>query len=142
MSHDQNIDRSILVFSIWGVFGFLGLGFLLEGFSRGAYLVSLIGTILILATFVGHVVVNVVFEEGFSSGETALGIGASGLLSLVFVIGWAEGGMLPANFYAGLTFFGALTVALITYLVTRYGLRGAFSHFHLRQPASITESER
>ena len=133
MSPTQNIDRGILVFSIWGAFGFLGLCFLLEGFSEVSYLVSLAGITLMVASFVAHIVVNAVFNQGFTSGETALGIGSFGILALVFVIGWAEGGMPMANFFAGLTLFGVLAAGLLVYLSTRYGLRGAFSRFHVKQ---------
>lgn len=139
MSTSPNVDRGILVFSIWGVFGPLGLGFLLQGFSLGAYLVSLVGIGLIALSFVAHIIVNAVFDQGFTSGETTLGIGSFGILAFVFVVAWAEGGMPMANFYAGLTFFGVLAAGLIVYLSTRYGLRGAFSHFHVK-PASTPEA--
>lgn len=140
MLSDPNIDRGILVFSIWGVFGALGLGFVLEGFARAAYPVSLAGIGLVVVSFVAHIVVNAVFGQGFTSGETALGIGTLGVLALVFVVAWAEGGMPEENFYAGLTFFGVLVAGFIAYLVTRYGLRGAFSRFHVKT-LSVGESE-
>ena len=137
----RHVDRGVLVFSIWAVLGFLGLGFVLEGFSRGAYGVSLLGTGLIVAGFVAHIIVNYVCGGGFTSGEAALGVGSFGILAFVFIIGWAGGDMPAANFYAGLTLFGVIIAGFITYLTLRYGLRGAFSRFHVKT-ASVSEVRR
>lgn len=130
MPTSSRIERELLVFSIWAVLGLAGLGFVLEGFARDAYLMALLGIALLVAAFVAHIVVNALFGQGFTSGETALGIGAFGLLALVFLLGWLEGGLSGSDFYAGLTLFGTLVAGFLTYLSARYGLRGAFSHFH------------
>lgn len=125
-----DVDRGILVFAIWAVFGFLGLGLFLEGMSRDVWGLSVVGVGVVVLAFVGHIIVNGVFDTGFTKGETALGIGAYGLLGLLFVVGALQGGMTMADFYAGLTFFGALSAGFLAYLFTRHGLRGAFSRFH------------
>ncbi len=78
---------------------------------------------------------NGIFETGFTPGETALGIGAYGLFGLLFVLGALQEGMTMADFYGGLTFFGALATGFLAYLFTRHGLRGAFSRFHVRSNA-------
>jgi hypothetical protein len=133
MSDQQNapnLDRGILIFSIWAVFGFLGLGVVLEGFKRDLWAVSAIGIGGIVLAFVAHIIVNGIFDTGFTRGETALGIGAYGLLGLVFIVAAADGGMSKADYYSGLTFFGTLAVGFLAYLSTRHGLRGAFSRFH------------
>lgn len=136
-----NVDRGILVFCIWSVFGFLGLGVLLEGFKLDAWGVSAGGVATILLAFCAHMVVNAVFATGFSRGETALGIGAYGLLGLVFVSGTASGTMSKADYYSGLTFFGCLAAGFIVYLATRHGLRGAFSRFHVKTVAQHGAAE-
>jgi len=141
MSTPPKVERGILVCSIWVILGFLGLGFLLEGFARNAYLMSLLGIALIMASFVAHIIVNAVFGQGFTSGETVLGISAFGVFAVVFIAGWLEGSMSMADFYAGLTLFGVLVVGFMTYLATRYGLRGAFSRFHIKL-ASMPEVRR
>ncbi|MDE3238051.1 MAG: hypothetical protein KGN33_03755 [Paracoccaceae bacterium] len=138
MNAPPKTDRGILVFAIWAVLGFLGLGFMLEGMALNSYLVALVGVALILASFVAHIIVNAVFDQGFTPGETALGIGAFGVLAIVFISGWLVGGLSMPDFYAGLTLFGALSVGFLAYLMTRYGLRGAFSHFH-RKSASLED---
>jgi hypothetical protein len=129
-------ERSILIFAIWAVLGFLGLGFVLEGMVRESVVACGIGLVLILAAFAAHIVVNFVFGQGFSRGEAALGIGVYGLLALVFVLAWASGGMAPVAYGSGLAMFGIVGVGFIVYLATRHGLRGAFSQFHIQAPSA------
>ena len=131
-------DRGILVFSIWLSAGVLGLSVVLEGFARDDWAVSLLGVGTIVASFVAHMVVNAVSRTGFTRGETALGIGAYGLLGLIFILGALGGQLSLADYHSGLILFGVLAAGFLTYLVTRHGLRGAFSRFHTR-PAQDTE---
>jgi hypothetical protein len=129
-------DRSILVFTIWASLGFLGLGIFVEGLSRDDWALSAVGVGVIVLAFAAHIVVNFVFGTGFTSGEAALGIGLYGVMGAVFIAGTLTGGMTMADYYAGLTLFGVLAAGLPLYLITRYGLRGAFSHFHVRRIAT------
>ena len=132
MSKPAMVERDLLVFSIWAVLGLGGLALLLEGFSRDSYFVSLAGTAALVAAFVAHMVVNAVFDCGFRPGEAALGISAFGALALAFIGGWAVGALSPADYFSGLTLLATLAFGLPAYLATRYGLRGAFSRFHVR----------
>ncbi len=127
-----NVDRSVLVFSIWAMVGFLGLGLFLEGMSRDSWAISAAGIAVVILALVAHVIVNAAFETGFTTGESALGIGLYGLLGFVFVAGTASGEMSMSDIYACLTFFGVLAVGFLAYLFTRHGLRGAFSRFHIK----------
>ncbi len=136
-----NVDRGILVFCIWSVLGFLGLAIVLEGFRLDSWGLSATGVGTVLLAFGAHMVVNAVFATGFSRGETALGIGAYGLLGLIFVLGAASGVMSQSDYYAGLTFFGSLAAGFIAYLATRHGLRGAFSRFHVKTGAQHGAAE-
>jgi len=130
MTTRTSIERGILVFSIWATLGFLGLGFWLEAMARDALLLALLGIGLTVAAFVAHIVVNTVFRQGFTRGETALGIGLYGLMALLYVGARLQGGMSAEGALSGLALFGALAVGFIVYLATRYGVRGAFSRFH------------
>ncbi|MAS05132.1 MAG: hypothetical protein CL534_10660 [Ahrensia sp.] len=141
MSKPAAVERDLLVFSIWAVFGFGGLAFVLEGFSRDAYLVSLAGIGAIVAGFISHIIVNAVFDASFKAGESALGIGVFGVLALVFIIGWASGDLSQDDYWSGLTLFAVLGFGLPLYLSTRYGLRGAFSRFHLKPADSGNADE-
>lgn len=137
---DPAIDRSILVFCIWASLGVLGLGVFLEGLARDLWSVSAAGVAVIVGAFAAHVVVNAVFRTGFTRGEASLGIGAYGLLGLVFIAGALSGGMTPADYRSGLTLFGVLGAGFVAYLTTRHGLRGAFSQFHVRADADTRKA--
>jgi len=129
------IGRSILIFAAWAVLGFLGLCIFLEGLDRDSWAVSAAGVAVVVLAFVAHIVVNGIFDTGFTTGETVLGIGAYGLLGLVFLAGALGGGMTMADYYSGLTLFGVLAAGFLAYLFTRHGLRGAFSRFHVKPAA-------
>jgi len=131
---DTRTERSVVVFSNWAVFGLIGLGFITEGFARDDFLVGLVGIASIVLGFVGHIVVNRVFGCGFTQGETALGLALFGAIVLVFVLGWLFRGYSTQDFYLGLSLFALLVIGFVAYLATRFGLRGAFSHFHVRTP--------
>ena len=94
------------------------------------------GVAVIVLAFAAHIVVNGVFDTGFTHGETVLGIGSYGLLGLVFIAGTLFGDLSMADLYSGLTLFGVLAAGFLTYLATRHGLRGAFSRFHIK-PAGM-----
>ncbi len=141
MGTPARIQRGILVFSIWAALGFLGLGFVLEGFTRNGVGLSLLGTAIIVAALCAHIVVNAIFRQGFTTGETTLGIAAYGAMVLVFIVGWLDGGLSPANYLSGVALFGILAAGFIAYLTTRYGLRDAFSQFHPHE-ASNKEKAR
>lgn len=130
MSKPAMIERDLLVFSIWAVLGFGGLAFLLEGFTRDSYLVSLAGTVAIVCGFVAHIIVNAIFRCTFRPGEAALGIAMFGVLAVMFIAGWLTGGLSQIDYLSGLTLFAVLAFGFLAYLSTRYGLKGAFSRFH------------
>lgn len=135
----SGIERSILIFSIWGVLGFFGLGLFLEGMKDDAWPLATTGVGVITLAFIAHIIVNGVFDTGFSQGEAVLGIGAYGVLGLVFVVSAATGAMTMADYYSCLTLFGVLAFGFLAYLSTRHGLRGAFSRFHIRSMDSQGE---
>jgi hypothetical protein len=132
MATPAHVERGILVFSIWAALGVLALGFVLEGFSRNSVPLSAVGITMIATAFVAHIIVNAVYQQGFTSGEAALGTGAYGLLALVFIFAWLRGSLSSANFVSGIALFGLLAGGFIAYLATRHGLRGTFSKFHVR----------
>lgn len=126
------VERSILIFADWAVLGFFGLGVFLEGMARDLWSVSAAGVAVIVLAFAVHIVVNAIFDTGFTPGETALGIGSYGLLGLVFISAALAGDMTTADYLSGLTLFGVLSAGFLAYLLTRHGLRGAFSRFHIK----------
>jgi hypothetical protein len=139
MATPISIERNLLVFIIWACLGFLGLGIILEGFSRDTWVISAMGVTLIVLAFSAHIVVNGVFDTGFTRGETALGMGCYGLLGLTFIFGAFTGKLSMSDLYSGLILFGVLALGLIVYLATRHGLRGAFSQFHIKSINTETD---
>ncbi|CAN7286246.1 hypothetical protein LJR030_002566 [Rhizobium sp. LjRoot30] len=127
-----NVERNILVFSVWAVLGFFGLGCFLEGLARDLFALSALGVGVIVTAFVAHIVINGIFATGFTPGEAALGIGAYGLLGLVFIVGAVGGEMTMTDYYSGLLLFGVLAAGFLSYLLTRHGMRTAFSQFHIK----------
>lgn len=132
MSSPLHIERGIMVFAIWACLGFLGLGIVLEGFALDSWPMSASGVAVVMLAFVAHIIVNGVWDTGFTQGESVLGIGAYGLLGLVFIAAALFGGLSMADLYSGLTLFGMLAAGFLAYLATRHGLRGAFSRFHIK----------
>ncbi len=134
-------DRKLLVFCIWSVLGFLGMGFILEGLSRDSYLAGLLGVCTIVAAFIGHIIVNYLNKQGFEPGETALGLGLFGLICLLFVVGWIVSETSQTDYYIAITLFAVLSIGMIAYLSSRYGMRQAFSRFHIK-PTSYEDNEK
>ena len=64
---DPLVDRSILIFAIWAVLGFLGLGVFLEGLRVDHWALSAAGIGLLVLAFAAHIVVNGIFNTGFGN---------------------------------------------------------------------------
>ena len=126
------VERNLIVYANWAIFGIGGLCFVMEGLSRDVYLVSLIGVAAILAGIIGHLVINTVFRTAFTSGEAALGVGVFAIAALSFIGAWAVGDLSEQDYWSGLTLFGVLAAGLPVYLSTRYGFRGAFAQLGIK----------
>lgn len=130
---DRHMERSLLVFAVWSVLGLLALVLHLEGLSRASYGIALAGTGVLMLALAAHVIINAIFGTGFTPGETALGLGAFGVITLLFIGGALSGALSRAYFLSGLTLLAAVVLGFVGYLITRHGLRGAFSQFHRRR---------
>jgi len=126
---DKKTDRAVFVFCNWLVFGLIGLGFTLEGGTRGDFIIGLIGIAGVIAGFVGHMVINHVYSTSFTLGEVALGLVLFALGSVVFILLWMIGGLSMAAFQIGLLLLAVLIVGFFAYVATRYGVSGAFKKF-------------
>ncbi len=132
MDPDQYVERGIAVFSNWGVFGAVAVSFLIEGISREAYPLGLIGVAATIAGFIGHLLVNRYFGRSFSRGEAGLGLATFVAVVLIFTLSWLDGGLPETTVWIGLTLIVALVATGAIYLATRFGVKGAFSQFHGR----------
>lgn len=129
----HRLERSLLVFAVWAAIGSIGLLLITEGFHRDSYVTALAGIGCIIASFVAHIIVNAVAGTGFTTGETILGLTSYGFLVLLFVFSVLLGQVSTVGFHIGLTLFISLICGFVIYLVTRHGMRGAFSKFHMGQ---------
>lgn len=130
---EEDAEHRLAVLANWGLFSPFALATGTSGFSADSYLLCLSAYALVALAFVAHIVINWVWKTGFRPGETAAAIGLYGVAVLVFMASW----LLDATFsdtdvYAGLTGLVLAIVGFLAYLITRYGLRGSFSMFHIR----------
>jgi len=129
---DRYVEHGIAVFANWGVFGAIAIGFLMEGVTREAYPLSLVGVAAAVAGFVGHLIVNARFGRTFSRAEAGLGLAAVALVVLVFTVSWLASSLRDTTVWTGLTLIVALIASGFVYLATRFGVRSAFSQIRGR----------
>lgn len=124
------LDRHALVTALWLSFGIISIALFDYGFGAGGAWATAAGFAVIVAGFAVHIIVNVVYDTGFSPRELALGLVAfaAGLVAFVLAIlvvpGFAE-----RNFAVLSIGFVAIFVAGIFYMVTHYGVRRVFDAF-------------
>lgn len=133
MSYNIKIDHEILIQCNWIALGSIGLGFMLEGSVRSNYFIGLIGVAIIIVGFVGHLIINHIFNRNFTIGEIALGLGLFAIGALIFIWFSLTDGLNDSGFFIWLTLFALLALGSLTYLVTRYGVGGAFRKFDVVQ---------
>lgn len=125
------VEKRLAVVSNWSLFASFGMCFVLSGFSGPSWGLGLLGYGLLVMGFVGHLIINHVFETGFSPGEVALGLVLFGLSALSFIASALFSAHFgPENLGLGLAGFGALAACLVFYLVVRYGMRGTWVLVH------------
>ena len=129
MGPTANIEREVVVITNWTVFGFLGLAFFLEGTARDSLLIGLCGTAAIASGFICHLIANYAFEQTFKKGEVALGLGVFAIVTSGFIVSWLIGGLSNTAFYIGLVTLPIVAIGFLSFLVTRYGVGGAFREF-------------
>lgn len=136
MAGEANVESRIAVLTNWGFLGAFGVGFVLSGFRSNSYLLGLLGFALLAAAFVAHLIINRIYTIEFAEGEIAAAFAIFGLALLGFVASW----LFTPNFdrtqvELGLTGSALAVVGCFAYLVTRHGLKGSFSMFHIKRPA-------
>ncbi len=131
-------EKRLAVATNWALFAPFGLCFILSGFGTEQWLVSLGGFALIVAGFIAHVIVNAVFKTGFSAGEVATGFVAFGVALTGFILACLLDHDLGAiDIASGIAGFAAIVACFLVYLVTKFGLKGAFSQFHVKREKSL-----
>lgn len=126
----QALDRHALVMSVWLPAGLVAATLFKFGFAAGGWPCVAGGFAAVIVGFVGHVIVNAVCGTVFTSKEVGLGLvlyvaalvafGIAVLLSPSFRV---------ANFLPLCLGFILLPVAVVFYMITHFGVRGAFESF-------------
>ena len=128
--NDATLDRHALAMAIWLGFGLVA-GILFKiGFSLTSWVALALAFASLLAAFIAHVLVNMVFGTGFSAKEVSLGLSVFGICLLWFglaVLIYPEY-RLPLLLPVALG-LGALTAAVVFTMITWLGVRGAFESF-------------
>ncbi len=128
------LDRHALVIAIWAPLVLIAAAAFHYGFAAGGWPFISGGFAVLIAAFVGHVIINVILGTRFTPGEVALGlvIYCTSVLAFGFATllspGFQSLYMLPVS--VGLLCIAAVTV--IT-MILWLGLRGAFDSFDVIQ---------
>jgi hypothetical protein len=126
------LDRHALVMALWFGFAFLAVTLFKLGIAHESWWALGLGFASVLAGFIGHVLVHVVFGTRFTQGEVALGLSIFAIcllwfgLAVLFYPQYRFSLFLPISL--GLA---ALTGAVIFTMITWLGLRGAFESFDI-----------
>ena len=127
----RSIEKRLAVVTNWGFFASFGMCSLLSGFSGAQWWLGLLGYAALVAGFIGHLIINRVFDTGFTGGEISFGLVAFGVSALSFIGSWLfDPGFGSVNLGIGLVGCAALTTCLVAYLVIKYGLRGSYVMIH------------
>jgi hypothetical protein len=128
----KSLDRHALVMALWLGFAFLAVSLLHLGIDRANWWALSLGFASVLAGFIAHVLINIVFKTLFTPGEVALGLFVFATCLLWFG--------LAVFFYPQHRFslflpialgFVSLTAAVIFTMITWLGVRGAFESFDI-----------
>jgi hypothetical protein len=128
MDGSYRSERKLAVMTAWGFFGSFGLCFVMSGFGAADIVIGLLGFALVVAGFCAHVLINHLFDTGFTEGEVALGFIVLTASVLSFVAGWimvADFGI--ARIAIGLGGFAAVFACLVFYTVKVHGVRGSIT---------------
>lgn len=128
----KSLDRHALVMALWLGFAFLAVTLLKLGIDHANWWALSLGFASVLAGFIAHVLVNIIFRTLFTPREVALGLFVFAICLLWFG--------LAVIFYPQYRFslflpialgFVALTAAVIFTMITWLGVRGAFESFDI-----------
>ena len=126
----KSLDRHALVMALWLGFAFLAVTLLKFGIDNTNWWALSLGFASVLAGFIAHVLMNIVFKTLFTPKEVALGLSVFAICLLWFglaVIFYPQH-RLSLFLPIALGFVG-LTAAVIFTMITWLGVRGAFESF-------------
>lgn len=128
----KSLDRHALVTALWLGFAFLAVTLLKLGIEYANLWALSLGFASVLAGFIAHVLVNIVFRTLFTPREVALGLFVFAIcllwfgLAVIFYPQHRISLILPIALG-----FVALTTAVLFTMITWLGVRGAFDSFDI-----------
>lgn len=143
-SAQDRLDRHALVMAFWIPTGFVAACLLRLGYTTAGPWWIAAGFAAIIATFVGHIIINVVTGSRFTAGETALAavVFAAAVLALLLLRLIGAPGMDAAQFTAFGIGLAALVGAVIIYMLIAFGPRGAFEKFDVIRDNNLRPASR
>lgn len=129
---EYDAEHRLAVLTSWGLFGSFSLGVVLTGFRADQIAIIGAGYLLLAAGFISHLVINRIYAMPFRAGEIATAISLFGVAALSLIANWAfDPGFSETDVQGGILGLAVVLFGFITYLATRFGLRGAFSMYHI-----------
>ena len=126
------LDRHALVSAIWLPTGFVTRGLMRHGVAGGGGGWVLSGFGVVLAGYALHVIANAVLGTQFTAKEVALALVLYAAAGLTLVLALLTQQDFAATFFLPVAGgMAALAVAVVGYLVTRWGPRQAFRQFDI-----------
>lgn len=140
----DRLDRHALVMAIWVPSGFVATMLLHFGILHSGSWWIVAGFALLIATFVGHIIVNVVLKTAFTAGETALGGVVFAVALIHLLISWLlfPDWLQPRVFMMLGLGLASLVVTLIVYLLIAFGPRQAFEKFDVIRDNNLRPASR
>jgi hypothetical protein len=126
------LDRHALVMALWLGFAFLAVTLMKLGIEYASWWALSLGFASVLAGFIAHVLVNVVFKTLFTPKEVALGLSVFAVCLLWFGLAVIFYPQHRLSLFLPIALgFVALTAAVIFTMITWLGVRGAFESFDI-----------
>ncbi len=126
----KSLDRHAIVMALWLGFAFLSVALLKLGIDHENWWALSSGFAFVLAGFIAHVLINIVFKTLFTPKEVALGLFVFAICLLWFGLSFIFYPQHRFSLFLPIALgFMALTVAVIFTMTTWLGIRGAFESF-------------
>ena len=126
----EALDRHALVMAIWLSLGFVAVTLLKYGLGPGGNWFILSGFGVLIAAFIGHIVINAVYRTTFSPRELALGLVVYAAALVMFGFSVLLSASLRDSTVVTLGIgFVAVFVVVVFYMIIHFGVRRAFEAF-------------